>query len=230
MYDNGFNLSDIEQIMITGVGSAYIEGNLYGLPTMKADEFVADGLGARYGLNMKELMVVSMGTGTSYVKVIGDNIRHIGGISIGGGTLQGLALLLLKTKDFVKIGELAQHGNISNINLQIRDICKHDLEGLPLDATASLFGKVANSNASDEDVALGLIYMVLQSIGSSAILSALNTDIRDFVLIGNLTRFPQCADLFPFMERVYDVRFHIPPYAEFRTALGAALSYHRGNR
>ena len=125
VYDNGFNLSDIEQIMITGVGSAYIEGNLYGLPTMKADEFVADGLGARYGLNMKELMVVSMGTGTSYVKVIGDNIRHIGGISIGGGTLQGLALLLLKTKDFVKIGELAQHDQ--GVALK-NDITRYELQ------------------------------------------------------------------------------------------------------
>jgi type II pantothenate kinase len=227
VYDNGFKLSDIEQVMITGVGSAYIEGPLYGLPTMKADEFESDGLGARYGSNMDKLIVVSMGTGTSYVSVVGDDIRHIGGISIGGGTLQGLALLLLKTKDFVKIGEMAQQGNIANINLQIRDICKHDLEGLPLDATASLFGKVANSNASDEDVALGLIYMVLQSIGSSAILSALNTDIKDFILIGNLTKFPQCSELFPFMEHVYDVHFHIPPHAEFRTALGAALSYHQ---
>ncbi|NLI35292.1 MAG: type II pantothenate kinase [Bacteroidales bacterium] len=225
IYDNGVDLSDIQQVMITGVGSAYIEGPLYGLPTMKADEFVSDGLGARYNTNLKDLMVVSMGTGTSYVKVEGDSIKHIGGISIGGGTLQGLALLLLKTRDFKKICELANHGNIANINLQIRDICKHDLEGLPLDATASLFGKIDNSNASEEDIALGLIYMVLQSIGSSAVLSTLNSNIKDFVLIGNLTKIPQCKDIFPFMERVYNVRFHIPPHAEFRTAIGAALAF-----
>jgi type II pantothenate kinase len=227
IYDNGFNLSDIEQVMITGVGSAYIEGPLYGLPTMKADEFVSDGLGARYNTDLKDLMVVSMGTGTSYVKVVGDHIKHIGGISIGGGTLQGLSMLLLKTRDFAKICDLACHGDISHINLQIKDICKHDLEGLPLDATASLFGKVSNASASEEDIALGLIYMVLQSIGSSAVLSALNSDIKDFVLIGNLTKIPQCADIFPFMEQIYGVRFHIPTYAEFRTALGAALVYQR---
>lgn len=227
IYDNGFSLSDIKQVMITGVGSAYIDGPLYGLPTNKTDEFYADGLGARYGFDKNELMVVSMGTGTSYVRISGDKIQHIGGISIGGGTLQGLSLLLLKTHDFSEICELAKKGNIANINLQIRDICRHDLAGLPLDATASLFGKVTNSNASEEDIALGLIYMVLQSIGSSAILSALNTNIKDFILIGNLTKVPQCKELFPFMESVYNVRFHIPPYAEFRTALGAALAYKR---
>ncbi len=225
IYDNGFHLSDIQQVMITGVGSAYIEGPLYGLPTMKADEFLSDGLGARYNTNLKDLMVVSMGTGTSYVRVTGTDIKHIGGISIGGGTLQGLALLLLKTRDFKKICELASKGNIANINLQIRDICKHDLEGLPLDATASLFGKITNSNASEEDIALGLIYMVLQSIGSSAVLSTLNSNIKDFILIGNLTKIPQCKDIFPFMERIYGVRFYIPQHAEFRTAIGAALAF-----
>lgn len=225
IYDNGFSLGDIEQVMLTGVGSAYIEGDLYGLPTAKADEFQADGLGAHYGIGLKDLTVVSMGTGTSFVRITGDSIKHIGGISIGGGTLQGLASLLLKTHDFKTICELAKEGNIANINLQIKDICAHDLEGLPMDATASLFGKAKNSNPSDADIALGLIYMVLQSIGASAILSALNTDIKDFVLIGNLTKVPQCADIFPFLERVYNVKFHIPPYAEFRTAVGAALAY-----
>lgn len=34
------------------------------------------------------MIVVSMGTGTSLVKCEGDNIRHIGGIGIGGGSQQ----------------------------------------------------------------------------------------------------------------------------------------------
>ena len=91
-------------------------------------------------------------------------------------------------------------------------------------ATASLFGK-ADSNASQEDIAKGIIYMVLQTIGGAAVLSALNGPIKDFVLIGNLTKFPQCQEVFPNMEKIYGVRFHIPPYAEYRTAIGAALAY-----
>ena len=95
-------------------------------------------------------------------------------------------------------------------------------------ATASLFGK-ADSNASQEDIAKGIIYMVLQTIGGAAVLSALNSPIKDFVLIGNLTKFPQCHEVFPNMEKIYGVRFHIPPYAEYRTAIGAALAYIRKN-
>ena len=67
--------------------------------------------------------------------------------------------------------------------------------------------------------------MVLESIGSAAVLSKLNTGVKDFVLIGNLTRLPQCAVVFPRIEEIYGVKFHIPAHAEFCTALGAALAF-----
>lgn len=224
LHDNHIELSDVEQVMVTGVGSAYIDKNIYGIPTKKVDEFVADGLGARFESGLDKAIVVSMGTGTSFVQCEGDEIRHIGGIGIGGGTLQGLARVMLNTRDPKQIETLAKQGNIHNINLLIGDISKHPLPGLPMDATASLFSK-AQYDAPKEDIALGIVYMVLQAIGSAAILSALNSGIKDFVLIGNLTLWPQCKDIYPMLEKFYKVRFHIPKYAEFCTAIGAALSY-----
>lgn len=226
-YDNGIPLDAIEKIVLTGVGSAYIRRPLYGIPTAKADEFLADGLGATYHTELTETIVVSMGTGTSLVRVSKDGIQHIGGIGIGGGTIMGLSNLLLKTSDIREIIELAQRGNLSNIDLQIQDITTAPLEGLPLDATASNFGKVRGA-VSLEDTALGILNMVLQCIGKSAILSALNTPIRDFVLIGNLTRLPQCGEVFPILEKMFNVRFLIPKYAEYRTAVGAALAFTLG--
>ena len=226
-YDNGIPLDAIEKIVLTGVGSAYIRQPLYGIPTAKADEFLADGLGATYHTELTETIVVSMGTGTSLVRVSKDGIQHIGGIGIGGGTIMGLSNLLLKTSDIREIIELAQRGNLSNIDLQIQDITTAPLEGLPLDATASNFGKVRGA-VSLEDTALGILNMVLQCIGKSAILSALNTPIRDFVLIGNLTRLPQCGEVFPIQEKMFNVRFLIPKYAEYRTAVGAALAFTLG--
>ena len=224
LYDNDIPLSAVEKVMLTGVGSAYINQPLYGLPTAKTDEFLANGLGAQYLTRIEKLIVVSMGTGTSFVKVEGEKIEHIGGIGIGGGTVLGLSKLLLKTQDIRQVVQLALKGDITNINLQIQDICNIPLPGLPLDATASTFGK-ADANSSQEDVALGIIYMVLQCIGQSVILAALNSDIRDFILIGNLTKLPQCKDIFPKLEAMYNTRFHIPEYAEYRTAIGAALTY-----
>ena len=224
LHDNNVSLSDVERVMITGVGAAYIDTPVYGLPTAKAEEFIADGLGARYETDLEDMIVVSMGTGTSLVQCNGDDIRHIGGIGLGGGTLMGLSRIMLKTEDVKQITALALQGNSANIDVQIGDISPNPLPGLPKDATASLFGN-AKSNATREDIAKGIITTVLQTIGSSAILASLNSGIREYVLIGNLTLLPQCKEVFPAMEKLYKVRFIIPNYSEFCTAIGAALSY-----
>ena len=228
MHDNGIQLGDVDRVMLTGVGAAYIEQPMYGLPTEHVDEFVCDGLGARYESKLDRMIVVSMGTGTSLVMCDGDDIHHIGGIGIGGGTLNGLSRLLLKTDDVKQVVSLAMQGDISHVNLLIGDISAKPLPGLPMNATASLFAS-AQANAPREDIALGLIYLVLQTVGSAAVLSSLNSGIRDFVLIGNLTLLPQCKSIFPMMEKLYGVHFIIPKYSEFCTAIGAALTYKTKN-
>lgn len=230
LYDNHIPLEEIAQVMITGVGSSSVTTPIYGLPTTKVDEFQADGLGARFDSGLERLIVVSMGTGTTLVRVDGDGIRHIGGISMGGGTLQGLSQLLLGTRHISEVVALAAQGDIDNINLTIGDISQNDLEGLPMHATASLFGKVRNANASHADIAKGLICMVVETIGSCAVLSqslsqSPSDGIRDFVCIGNLTRLPECGEIFPIIEDLYGVRFHIPAHSQYCTALGAALAY-----
>ena len=224
LYDNKIQIPDVEHVMLTGVGAAYITKPVYGLPTDKAGEFIADGLGARHESGKDSIIVVSMGTGTSLIRCAGDSIEHIGGIGIGGGTLQGLARLLLKTDDIRTVSEMAMRGNISNINLRIGDISAKPLPGLPMSAVASLFGN-ARSDASREDVAIGLIWTVLQSVGQSAVLASIGSSIREYVMIGNLTLLPQCRMVFPAIEKLYEVKFIIPEYSEFCTAIGAALCH-----
>ena len=43
---NGLTLTDVRRIVLTGVGASYVEGDIYGLPTCKVDEFSASGTGA----------------------------------------------------------------------------------------------------------------------------------------------------------------------------------------
>ena len=226
LHDNKIKLDEIEHVMLTGVGAAYIDEHIYGLPTSKSEEFIADGLGAKYESKLDRMIVVSMGTGTSLVKCDGENIKHLGGIGIGGGTLAGLSRIMLKTDDIKQITNLAKDGDVSKINLLIKDISAKPLPGLPMSAVASLFSN-AKTNASREDIAKGLIWMVLQCIGSATILSSLESGIKDFVLIGNLSLLPLCREVYPAMEKVYGVRFHVPKYSEFCTAIGAALDYKR---
>lgn len=223
LYDNKIALEDIEKVMLTGVGSAYVNGPVYGCKTEKVDEYIADALGARHNSNLDRMIVISMGTGTTFVKIDGDNIEHLGGFGIGGGALQGIARVMLKTDDFREISALAEKGDISKIDLLIGDISPKPLPNLPMDVTASLFAK-AQANSHPEDLALGIIHMVLQSIGSGAIFASHNTGIKDIYLIGHMSMLPQCKMVFSQLEKLYKVRFHIPQKSLYRTAIGAALS------
>lgn len=229
LHENNATLADVEHIMLTGVGARSMTAQIHDCPTSFVDEFKANGLGARFDSGMDHIIVVSMGTGTSLVRVDGDDISHIGGIGMGGGTLKGLSQLLLHTSDIDEVNLLSILGTIDDINLRIKDISQDDLGSLFGDATASLFANVTRGNISPNDIAAGLIHMVLETIGSAAVMSQLNGGIKDFVLIGRLTELNSCKYVFPMMERLYNVHFHIPKYAPYCTALGAALSYRYEN-
>lgn len=225
LYDNGLELADIGQVNLTGVGSSAINQRIYGLPTYKVDEFSANGVGGGYFAgNKNEFIVVSMGTGTSFVEVRNNVPRHLGGIGIGGGTITGLSKLMLNTNDFNKIRELASAGRVGNIDLRIGDISKNPLPGLDLEITASNFGK-ASSRANCEDKAAGIVHMVIETICQTAVLISNGTDIKDFVLIGNLINFPECWNVCEMIKTMYpDSNFIIPEDGEYGTAIGTALA------
>ncbi len=222
LFDNKIMLQDIDKVMITGVGAEYVNGTVYDCTTEKVEEYIADALGASYKSSLEDMIVVNMGTGTTYIKKCGEEITHLGGFGLGGGALQGLARVMLKTDDIKEVSEMSKHGELSKIDLLIGDISPIPLPNLPMDATASLFAK-AQANASQEDLAAGIIHLVLQSIGSGAIFASLNTNIKDIVLIGNLSLLPQCKTVYPELEKLYGVKFHVLQNSQFRTAIGAAL-------
>ena len=225
LYDNKLELSDIQQVNLTGVGSSEVQQSIYGLPTYRVDEFTANGIGGGYFAgDKKEFMVVSMGTGTSFVGVKDGVPAHLGGIGIGGGTIIGLSKLILNTNDIDKIQELALMGKVGNIDLRIGDISKNPLPGLDLEITASNFGK-ASSRATCEDKAAGIVHMVIESICQTAALIAQGTEMKDFILIGALTNFPECEQVSRMIKRMFpDYNFFVPEAGEYGTAIGTALA------
>ena len=55
--ENKIKLSDIEKIMMTGVGSTFIEDNLYGIPAIHRTEFDCVGLGGLYLSVLSEAII-----------------------------------------------------------------------------------------------------------------------------------------------------------------------------
>ena len=221
---NGLNLSDIERIMVTGVGSSYITAQLYGLPTGKVDEFRAIGMGGLFLSKLTNAIIVSMGTGTAFIKADEKGVRHIGGTGVGGGTLLGLSNRMLNVRDFNNLIETAQDGSLAHIDLTISDISHDPVVGLSPETTASNFGKLSDL-ATKSDVALGIINLVFQTIGMIAVFATKIDHTNDVVLTGNLTNVPQSKEIFNQLSQLYKVDFVTPPNAEFATAAGAAISY-----
>lgn len=223
--DNNISLSDIEKVMVTGVGTAFLGDNIYGIDAVHVNEFIANGKGGLYLSNMDEAIVVSMGTGTAYVysnRKTGE-YAHLGGTGVGGGTLVGIADKLLGIRSAQHVAELALGGDLNNIDLMISDITENDISPtLQSNVTASNFGKVSDL-ATREDIALGLVNMVFETIAMMAIFSARMKNIKDIVLIGNLTVLPQAESIFDKLKKMFGVNIIIPKNAAYGTVIGAAL-------
>ena len=97
--EHGLSLADISKIVLTGVGASFIEEDIYAIPTVKAVELDAIARGGLALAGLDEALVVSIGTGTAFVRADKNSIRHIGGSGVGGGTLSGLASHFLHETD-----------------------------------------------------------------------------------------------------------------------------------
>lgn len=222
--ENGIELSDIEKVILTGVGASYVTQPLYGLSCEKANEFECVGRGGLYLSGLPETIVISMGTGTAVVHAKNDGyMKYLGGTGVGGGTLIGLSKKMLGMERIDHIVELAKSGILDNVDLKISDMSGKASISLPENMTASNFGKMSDI-ASAGDIALAIMNMVFETAGMLGIFAARDKGLHDIVLIGNLTTIPQAKDIFASLNRIFDVNFIIPDSSQFATAIGAALA------
>jgi type II pantothenate kinase len=219
---NNLALTDIERVMVTGVGASFLRGNLLEIQTVKTAEFRAIGLGGLFITGLPEAIVVSMGTGTAIVKATPQGVEHLIGSGIGGGTLLGLSSRMLNVRDFDIFCKLADQGDLSKIDLSVGDITRDGVQGLPPETTASNFGRV-NDQATPEDIALGIVNLVFQSIGTSAVMAARQGGLRRIIFTGNLMLVSAGKRVLESFSRLYGVDIIMPDSAEFATAVGAAL-------
>ena len=226
--ENHLSLSDIRRVMMTGVGSSHMEGGIYDLDCRVVPEFSGVGLGGLYLSKLDEAIIVSMGTGTAIVHAKRTangktDINYLGGTGVGGGTLLGLTKRMLGVDTVEHIEQLCEGGDLSKINLTIRDISKqHDQFPIGANLTAANFGKLSDM-ATSEDIALGLCNMVAETIAMVAIFAARGHNIKNIVLTGNLTNIAPIRKVFEGLGDSFGVNFIIPEYAQFGTVIGAAL-------
>lgn len=224
--ENGIGLDDIDRVLMTGVGSSFINKPLYSLECEKVSEFRAVGKGGLYLSGLDEAIVVSMGTGTAlmHAKKEGDSIstEYLGGTGVGGGTLIGLSKKMLGVDTIEHFEQLCEEGDLSNIDLRIKDMSSDHTFQINDDITASNFGKLSDL-ATPNDIALGIANMVGETIAMLAVFAARSYGIKNVVLTGNLTAIKAVAKVFEGLESMFHIKFIIPDQSQFATVIGAAL-------
>ena len=222
--EHGLALTDVKQIILTGVGASLFKKKVYGIPTSTVDEFKAIGLGGLALSGKKEGLIVSMGTGTAFVRAGKKGIFHIGGSGVGGGTVVGLGSQLCGVKSFRNLVALAEKGKLHKVDLNIGDISTKAISNLAKEITASNFGKMEDG-LEPADLAAGVLNMVFQTIGMMAVFACRNEAMKDVVLTGTLSQVPGAEKVFKMLHNMHGIHFIIPKNAIYATATGAALSY-----
>jgi type II pantothenate kinase len=222
---NNLDINNIKTIVLTGVGASHIHNEeIEGIKVAKEDEFLCIATGAMELSKKKEAVVVSMGTGTAIVKVDGNDVKHLGGTGVGGGTLINLAEAFIGTKVFDEITQIASKGDLSKVDLRIADITGVEIPSLPKDITACNFGKL-EKEATKADILLGIVNMIFEVIGMMAVFASRSSNTKDIVLIGSMTKVPYMNVVLRRFKALCDSNFVVPENAEFAVAIGAVKRY-----
>jgi len=188
---NSINIKvgQVSQIAVTGGKSSDLNDSFYDIPIKKVNEVDAIGSGAiaLYDIETRPFVAVSAGTGTACVYFNGKNFNHLGGISVGGGTFQGLLKHLIMTKDENDIEKLAASGDRKQLDLLIGDVV-NEIGSLHPEVTASNFAKARNQeNLSQNDIAASISNMIGEVIGTISYLNALLCGESEVFFLGRVT-------------------------------------------
>ncbi|HEV7519428.1 MAG TPA: hypothetical protein VGR07_24315 [Thermoanaerobaculia bacterium] len=217
------------RVHVTGGGAARIAAALgaAGLAVQPVSEFAAWARGAallaaRAGWSLPErYLLVSLGTGTSILEVAGAVATRISGLTLGGGTLSGLARLLCHTDSFAEVAALAERGDRGRVDLTVGDVYPEG--GIALDPrlTAASFAKVASRDPAD--LASALVGLLGENVGISCAALARARGMETLVIGGSaVSASPLLGEILRLAARVGGAEARLLPDGAFCGAVGAA--------
>ncbi len=222
----GFAEAEIETLAVTGVGAENCKVTLDGVRVVNIPEIEATGEGGTWLADRRDAVVVSLGTGTALVLCKNGGYRHIGGSGVGSGTVRGLAKKLSGITDMPDYFSLAETGDLSHIDIQIRDLFS-GTNTLPPDLTASNLAKCGD-NGSEADWAAAIINMALEVAGSHAALACGGYGVDTVIITGGLSQTKIAGECYAKFDRLYQPEYIVPKHSGCATAIGAARRAEHG--
>jgi len=230
----GIDLGSLDRLAVTGGRHKLLPAHLGRTQVVPFNEVQAIGRGGQaiLGLGDEErqqpTIVASAGSGTALIKAQSDEFAHVSGTGVGGGTMLGLARLLLGTLDPVEIGELALAGDRNGADLSLADVITGPIGHLPADATAVNFGRLARQDFSGEvqrqDLAAALVNLVAQTIGLITVNTAHAHNCARIVVIGHMLDMAYFRHILSLVGKYYTTAMILPDAPGCATALGALVA------
>ena len=226
----GEALSPDTLIGVTGGHYRDLPEELEGYRLHKVDEMYALGWGGLAAADVEAGLVVSAGTGTAMVAARTDQVTHVTGSAVGGGTLLGLSNLILGTADVNEVDRLAMAGDASAVDVMLREAVGGEVGRLPAYANAVNLGKViARKDFKREDLAAGLVRLVAQVIAVIAINAAEAAGLGEIILIGHTMDLRSVQKEIALVGEFYQRTFTMPENPGFATAMGVLTALKKEN-
>lgn len=217
------NVKNIDRIVLTGINAKKVNISKYKVPVNIVEEFIAIGTGGLYLSKKDKAIIASIGTGTALIRAENGEFKHLGGTGVGAGTLVNLCRKFAKVETFEEIINLANKGNLDNIDLRIKDLTDENIKTLPPELTLANFGKLKD-DASKEDIVTGIVNMIFEVIGMMTAFATINDDTKDVILIGNIVTIPIVKDILNKIVKTHNLNFIVPENPQYGVAIGAVKS------
>ena len=229
--NGGVALDDLPTLAVTGGRHRVLPDDLGHTQVVKISEVQAIGRGGQALLGLTgaaraiPLLVASCGSGTALIKAQGDSYAHVSGTAVGGGTMLGLARLLLDTLDPLVIEQLAATGDRNGADLSLADVITGPIGSLPADATAVNFGRLGRASfteqVSREDMAAALVNLIAQTIALISINAARAQACERVVLIGHMLDMATFRHIVGLVGQYYAAELQLVDRPGYATAIGA---------
>jgi len=229
----GVALDALPYLAVTGGRHRVLPERLGATAVVKVNEVQAIGRGGQALLQLEgdartiPVMVASCGSGTALIKAEGDRYAHVSGSAVGGGTMLGLARLLLATMDPLEIERLAVQGDRNGADLSLADVITGPIGSLPADATAVNFGRLGRASFHGEvsraDLAAALVNLIAQTIALITINASRAHQCAQVVLIGHMLDMSSFRTVVALVGQYYAAELQVVERPGYATAIGALL-------
>jgi type II pantothenate kinase len=195
---------------------------------VESQEIAAAARGARALLSCPgasdeaNFVLALLGTGTAFAAVRGDNVQHLGGTPLGGGSFAGIARRIDPVLTYETMIAGAARGDRRRADVMVSDAYPDGIGRIGGEMTAAHLAK--RGDETPDDVLAALLNLHGENIAQIAASRAIIAQIPRLVLAGGFAHENAAlVTSITAMAALFGVAVDLAPYAGFAGAIGAAI-------